>query len=362
MTAAGARSVRRLAALAAGLAVLLAGCAGGPPQRGTAIEGPDGSDVFRAADSVWHRPIPANAPIDPRSAEYVRQLMVKPDRSKEAPVVSVNGYTIPVYEAAADTPRYRVVAGKDFVAGGWALPAVPIPDNAAPDSREDGHLVVLDRSSGCVYEFWQARFDDGAWTASWVNATPIDGAGVYPDGLAARGTGISAAAGLIWPQELAAGRIDHALAFATPWVRRDAAVSPATTSDGRAAPDVPALPAGARLRLDPALNLDALGLSPEQRAIAEALQKYGMILVDTSGGLTLYAAAPQAYTRFPYPVEWASSIWADIDEIPFDRMQVLELPEPAGRPAVAPVLNRCTQDAVHGRGPGPSTRGADPDD
>ena len=78
--------------------------------------------------------------------------------------------------------------------------------------------------------------------------------------------------------------------------------------------------------------------------------------------LTLYAAAPQAYTRFPYPVEWASSIWADIDEIPFDRMQVLELPEPAGRPAVAPVLNRCTQDAVHGRGPGPSTRGADPDD
>lgn len=354
---------RRLIALLTGMVLVagpaLAGCGTAPPVHAGPIVGPDGADLFAGSGSVWHQPVPAGAPIDPRSAEYVRQLMVSrdDDKPRERPVVSVNGYTVPVYEADASTPRYRLSADKLFVSGGWTLPAVPIPDVAVADSRDDGHLVVLDRAAGCIYELWQATFDKRTWKAAWVNATPIDGDGVYPDGLSARSTGLSAAAGLIWPQELAAGRIDHALLFATPWTRRDAAVPPATASDRKQLPNIPALPAGARLRLDPSVDVDTLGLTPEQRTIAVALQKYGMILGDTSGSLTLYAAGPSSYLTFPYPEEWAKSIWASIDAIPFDRMQVLALPDPTGRPTRVPVLNRCTQDAVHGQGVGPFTRG-----
>ena len=239
---------------------------------------------------------------------------------------------------------------------------MPIPDIAAPDSKEDGHLVVIDRPAGCVYELWQAVPTGQTWTASWVNATPVDGPGVYPDGFAARGAGISAAAGLIWPQELAAGRIDHALLFAYRDTRKDGIVPPATTTDGRTGPDIAGLPAGARLRLDPSVNVDTLGLTAEQRTIAVALQKYGMILGDTSGGFTLYAAAPQSYVTFPYPLSWANERWATIKAIPFDKMQVLSLPAPVRRPAQAPVLNRCTQDAVHGEGVGSGNRTAAGDD
>ncbi|MGI5125257.1 hypothetical protein ACQEVB_00440 [Pseudonocardia sp. CA-107938] len=365
MSAAGARHLtrRRLLALVTGIALVagpaLAGCGGREPTHGGPIDGPNGADLFSGAGSVWHQPVPDGASIDPRSADYVRQLMVSKDKDKPRvlPVVSVNGYTVPVYDADASTPRYRVEATEQFVSGGWTLPAVPIPATAAPDSRDDHHMVVVDRSAGCVYEFWGAQVKGSVWTASWVNATPVDGTGVYPDGLAARGTGISAAAGLIWPQELAAGRIDHALVFATPWTRRDAAVPPATTSDGQSGPDIAALPAGARLRLDPAVDVDALGLTPEQRTIAVALQRYGMILGDTSGsGLTLYASAPQSYFTFPYPAEWAKGTWASIDAIPFDRMQVLTLPTPSRKPTGGPVLNRCTQDAVHGQSLGTGSR------
>jgi len=364
--AAGAGSLRRrrLLALVTGMALVagpaLAGCGDPPPLHDGPITGPDGADLFSGSGSVWHQPVPAGAAIDPRSAEYVRQLMVSADddRPKERPVVSVNGYTVPVYEADAKTPRYSITAGTQFVTGGWTLPAVPIPDIAVPDSRNDGdgHLVVLDRTAGCVYEFWRAAFDKGTWKAGWVNATPIDGDGVYPDGLGGRGTGLSAAAGLIWPQELAAGRIDHALLFASPWTRRDAAVPPATASDGRSGPDIAGLPAGARLRLDPSVDVDSLGLTPEQRTIAVALQKYGMILGQTAGSLTLYAAGPASYLNFPYPPEWAKSTWAAIDAIPFDRMQVLALPDPVRKPTRVPALNRCTQDAVHGQGVGPGSR------
>ena len=100
----------------------------------------------------------------------------------------------------------------------------------------------------------------------------------------------------------------------------------------------------------------AIDLTPEQRTIAVALQKYGMILGQTSGSLTLYAAGPAAYLTFPYPTEWAKSTRAAIDAIPFDRMQVLELPDPVRKPTRVPTLNRCTQDAVHGQGVGPVSR------
>jgi hypothetical protein len=282
--------------------------------------------------------VPADAPIDPKSAAYVTQLLTS------KPLVSVNGWTIPVYEADAATPKYPVTAKENYVDGGWTLPAVPIPDSAAPDPQEDGHMVVVDHTSQCVYEMWQAKHTGDGWTASWVNATPADGTGVYRDGLAARAAGMSAASGLIWPQELAAGKIDHALIFAYPSTKNSGPVAPATANDGQTDDGTAALPEGAHLRLDPSIDLDSLDLPPEQLTIARALQQYGMILGDTAGGFTLYAAAPQSFTSFPYPASWSTDIWADISKIPFDHMQVLSLPPPTPKYSGAPVTNRCTSD------------------
>jgi hypothetical protein len=54
------------------------------------------------------------------------------------------------------------------------------------------------------------------------------------------------------------------------------------------------MPEGARLRLDPALNVDALPLSPIAKVIARAAQQYGIIVRDvTHSTLTFYAEDPK---------------------------------------------------------------------
>ncbi|GAA2564247.1 hypothetical protein GCM10010210_44160 [Pseudonocardia hydrocarbonoxydans] len=338
------------------LSLVLSACSGGTtdqPGPGEesdempqSVVGPDFSTVFDA-DSLWYDRIDDDAAIDPRSDEYVAALV----EEGENPVVSVNGWTMPVYEADAATPRYTIQPTEDYVAGGWTLRDVPIPDAAAPDPQEDGHMVVVDRDEGCVYEFWQARREGTGWTASWANATPTDGDGVYPDGLSSRASGLSAIAGLIWPQELAEGRIDHALVFAYPNTRSGGPVPPATASDGTTDDDT-ALPEGARLRLDPSIDVDSLGLSPTQNVIAEALQTYGMILADTSGGMSLYAASPQSFENFPYPTSWSGDIWKDLSAIPFESMQVLEVEPQVERYSGPPVTNRCSDGAFGGAAAG----------
>ena len=74
--------------------------------------------------------------------------------------------------------------------------------------------------------------------------------------------------------ELQRGSIDHALAMAIPHARAGVWSWPATRSDGDSS-DPNSLPEGARLRLDPTLNLKKLNLPPMTRMMAEAAQRYG---------------------------------------------------------------------------------------
>jgi hypothetical protein len=163
--------------------------------------------------------------------------------------------------------------------------------------------------------------------------------------MSSRASGIAAAAGLIWPEEIRAGSIPHALVFAYPHTRAGGPVEPATRSDGQSA-ERRALPIGARLVLDPALDLNTLGLPPAERAIADALQRYGMILGDTSNGFSLYAVHPNSFTADPYVSTWGTVTYIKLGMIPFDRMKVLPLGEQQPAYQGPPIPNRCTQTSL----------------
>ena len=259
-------------------------------------------------------------PVDPRSRTYVQGMV---DRDL---VVSLRRWTVPVWFASPRTPRYDVSLTSAWFSRIDTLTSVPIPNAAKPDPEADGHMTVVDQKNGCVYDLYHARRSGDGWTARWANALPISSAGVYPDGLGTRASGFSAGAGLIWPAELERGHIDHALVFAYPLTKGNAYVSPATHPDGKST-DLAALPMGARVRLDPTLDLSTLGLSRSERVIARALQEYGMVLGDTSGGFTLYAASPLTMSSDPYQKLFhTSSDWAALSRIPLNRLQVIELP------------------------------------
>jgi hypothetical protein len=339
-----ARRHRVGAVLAGGLAVLLtAACTSivaGQPSAAEPL--PLSSEFFTGADTIWHTPVPKGAKIDPKSAGYVAGF------AGPEPTVALRNFTAPVFVADALTPRFRIQPTAFYATPEATLSRVPIPADAKADPADDGHLAVLDTSTNCVFEMYRAKPDGkGGWTAEWVNATPADGNGIYSDGLATRASGFSIAAGLIWPEELRAGKIDHALVFAYPGVRDGDPVPPATRSDGKVTgPDT--LPEGAHVVLDPTLDLSTLKLSGPELTIATALQQYGMYLADSSRGLSLFAVHPQSYPTDPYVDTLGSSddlVYYGLGDIPFDKMKVLALGATVKPYQGAVQPNRCTDAA-----------------
>lgn len=178
-----------------------------------------------------------------------------------------------------------------------------------------------------------------AWSAKWGNTIRTDGDGIYPDGMSSRASGFSLA-GMIWPEELRAGQINHALVFAHPYTKAGGPVWPATAADGLSMfPG--AIPIGARVQLDPDLDLDSLGLKPYEKVVARALQEYGMILGDTGGALSLYAISAQSWTDDPYAGLLPAGPYSYLSNIPVDRFRVLATGPQTARTSPPTAFNGC---------------------
>jgi hypothetical protein len=255
-----------------------------------------------ADDSPWNTPVPAGAPVDPYSALYLERLVALGGVSTLA--VNTFEWTIPVYWVElAEAPRFDVTcistshfnrlvdADRDGVARD-----VPIPFGAAPDPQDDRHMCVADWRAGVAYDFLQAeRHWPGVWRARAVDRWDLAGSGVHPPGVSGcRGSGFPLLAGLIRPEEVAAGEIRHALALAVPANLPYFFVPPASTTDGFATEPL-VLPEGTRLQLDPALDLETLALTPAGMVVARALQRYGAYVGDNAGGFALYAQNTPAW-------------------------------------------------------------------
>ena len=176
--------------------------------------------------------IESNPEIDPNSDAMVEGIV---SQASVGFVIAQKQWTVPVFYADENTPRYDVTlkCGKEWEIGVTQLKNVPIPDWAEPsDDNHEGEInpdgcggsdngpdegdfamAVIDTSTHCEYDFWQAKKTKGKWAASWANSISVDSDGVFEKGISCRGSGFALLNGVIWPDELKAGRIDHALAF-----------------------------------------------------------------------------------------------------------------------------------------------------
>ena len=302
-----------------------------------------GGRLYSAA-SPFNQAIPTNPELDPRSAAYVGLL--NRTKKEEGFVMAVGEWSVPAYFAQQGTPRHDVeIEGFDDVRR--IMRGVPIPDNARPDPAEDAHLTVIDPATRCEYDLITARKTASGWIAKWANATSTTGNGIYPYGMSTRATGFAPLAGMVWPEELRRGRIDHALVFAYPHTRSGGPVSPATSSDGRTTLAA-ALPEGARVQLDPALDLNSLKLTAHERTIAKALQRYGMFLGDTGGSLALYAVNPQSFATNPYAGMLPADPYVFLDKIPVNRFRVLKVGTQQAKTRYSIVPSTCARIDVIG--------------
>ena len=153
-----------------------------------------------------------------------------------------------------------------------------------------GHLAAGHRHDVGVLEDGDAprrlarrgrRGDAQGLDQSRATTRRMPGSGAQP-WWGATATGLPLLGGLMTIDELQRGSIDHALAMAIPHARAGVWSWPATHSDGDSSgPN--SLPEGARLRLDPTLNLKKLNLPPMTRMMAEAAQRYGIVIRDRAG-------------------------------------------------------------------------------
>ncbi|QEC47331.1 hypothetical protein FSW04_06845 [Baekduia soli] len=270
------------------------------------------------ASSPFNTRIPATPRIADNSAAMVGKSLLPYLGS--ANFANSDDWGISIVSARAADPLRNVGVFSWGYGADLAQPAVHIPDGAKPTLGSDHHLVVLDGDR--EMDMWVAEQQgDGSWLAGARAATSASGSGIAGP-VSGNAAGFALAAGVIRPEEIKAGRIDHALVFTSPYVR-NTFVAPAVHGDGRQS-DPDAMPMGTHIQLDPAADISRL--PRPQQIMAQALKDYGAYLVDSSGSLAVRGEASigRASTGGP------SDIWspvgvtdASLRTIPWDQMRVI---------------------------------------
>lgn len=259
-----------------------------------------------ACTSVWNAPLSADAPLSPRSSEYVAQLLSQV--REYGGWINSYSYSVPVYTVARDQPLVPVTldtSGPGLVEelAQTFKQGVPIPRGAKAAAGSDQHMVIWQPSTNTMWEFWHAQQVNGVWHASWggkmSNVSSNPGYFTPQSDWGATATSLPLLGGLIGIRELQSGHVDHALALAIPHAAFGVVAFPAERSDGNERTPG-AIPEGTRFRLDPRLDIAGLHVPEAVRILAEAAQRYGMIVRDQSYAVTLYAQDPTPLGRNPY--------------------------------------------------------------
>jgi hypothetical protein len=263
----------RTRALVVVVAVCLLGL-GGAAASATRLPGAPACPVF-PADNPWNRRVD-RLPVAASSAAIVRSIGL--DEHLHADFGSGlwegSPIGIPVTVVSRATPRSRVsfeYADESDRVG------YPIPAGVRIEGGSDHHALLVDRDACRLYELFALRREGGGWAAGSGAVWNLRSNRLRPAGwTSADAAGLPILPGLARFEDVARGRIDHALRVTVSRTRR-AYVWPArhvASSDTD-----PALPRmGERLRLKRSYPIARF---PRQaRIVLQALKDYGLIVAD----------------------------------------------------------------------------------
>ncbi len=268
-----------------------------------------------ADDSAWNQPIGTNVQLDPKSAEMV-QTLAGGDK-----VADLYEFGTPIYFADANTPKYNINCTESWGTCGISTEQVPIPDDAKQAPGSDGQMVIVDLSSRKSYEFWVYKNDKA--TTNWGGILPLDGDGRGSPENSAIGAGTSRLAGIVRTYEMQQGNIEHALVFSSSYCAVDEIRFPAVKTDGKYS-GAGAIPEGARIQLDPSVNVDSLSMSAGEKTVAKALQKYGAYVIDCGGAGMAFQFEHPMDKPDPYPSVGFTSDYYQMNGIPWEKLRVLK--------------------------------------
>jgi len=200
---------------------------------------------------------------------------------------------IPITVVRASQPKSGVTFGyaSESDKGPYPIPAnVAIEGGPAADG--DRHALIVDRDRCRLYELFALERTAAGWRAGSGAIWNLRSNRLRPAGwTSADAAGLPILPGLARYDEVARGRIDHALRFTVRRTRR-AYVFPARHFASELTdPSLP--PMGLRLRLQ--ASFDTRPFPPQARVVLEALKRYGMIVADNGSNWFVSGAPHQRW-------------------------------------------------------------------
>ena len=335
------RGWRIVAGLAAALLLSVSGCATTPSPTPSPGPSRSSSPYPRFAPGNVYEVDVSTAPVDPNSAAMVRGLLAQV-RDHWGGVAAFNTaeYNTVVHRVDSSTPRTRVEFD-DCQEKGEVPPGlhdgpgyfldVPVPTDATTTTGTDSTMSIWSPETDQLWEFWvMSRRPDGRWQACWGGR--IDDVshslGQYPTPYGVSASGLTMVGTTVSIPEARSGRIDHVVGLGLIDVKAGEFRHPATRSDG-ADTARHAIPEGTRLRLDPSLDVDSLGLTPLAAAVARAAQRYGFVVVDRSGAVAISGESAAPWLARGEPDPWVEILgdtpnYAQLTGFPWERLQVID--------------------------------------
>jgi hypothetical protein len=244
------------------------------------------------ADNIWHATV-SRLPVLASSAAYVASIG---STAKVHPDFGTGDIGIPITTVPAGQTKVKVSFQYGDESDGGPY---PVPANAQIEggvaSSGDRHIILYDPAACRDYELYAAyRNSDGTWRAGSGAIFDLRGNALRPRGwTSADAAGLPILAGLVRYDEVASGRIDHAIRMTAPKTR-NAYVWPAThfasSSSGASLP-----PMGLRLRLKSTVDISRL--PTQARVVAQAMKTYGVILADNGSPWYLSGAPDDRWSN-----------------------------------------------------------------
>lgn len=297
-------------------------------------------------NSFWYAPIEENVALHPDSKKLVTAFIRQKAAGKDNIVgINTTEYACPIYIAEKDTPTVAVKVDDCLGLDPSVLAslkeqfrAVPIPAKAAPADGDDAEMAIYQPATDTLWEFWQAQKNkDGSWQACYGGRLDnvSKSSGIWPAPFGGTASGLPFAGGQITAEELKDGEIKHVMGIALVKATSKIFSWPATHTDGVGWCNELCIPEGLRFRLNPAVKVDELDMTPAGKIIARAAQKYGFVVWDKAATTSLRAKNPKSYTQLggadPYPGLLGDQ-WTVLNGFPWEKLQFL--PMDYGKPAL----------------------------
>ena len=249
-----------------------------------------GCDVL-PADNPWNTGI-AGAPLRSDSDAIIATIQANGGTRLHPDFGENPNYGIPFVVVPPSQPTVPILYdpyGDESDPGPFPIP-IDAPIEGGGGSSGDRHVVVV-RSGTCeLFELYRAFRSGGGWTAASGARFDLSSNELRPLGwTSADAAGLPILPGLVRYDEVAAGEIHHAIRVTFSRTQRGYILPATHFASSRTDPTLP--PMGLRLRLK--ASFDVAALTGQARVIAEAMQRYGLIVAD-NGSNWYFQGAPSA--------------------------------------------------------------------